>query len=382
MLVSGRLSLDSNDGVVSAGGRVGEEAAVGAAHYLSRVSAETPVEVIAIPRSALQNLFDHHPELVQQLHYSLTSHFTDTPLEPLPSPVPKPESQWGELVQVIGWALAIVAPLLMLWSGRGLGVGYEQTLFLAMSVFALGIVLVGSGLTYRLALWVLRRAPASGFGYLMVALGLGLFLSPILPSIVGIGLFLFGVMTSSIHKINPAWIGLALLFSFFTLGLLSQKGFREKVDWPFLILVGGLVGLANTMSWLEVDQLVSGHLGWMGEQLREDFALFVLMLAGVIWLLRLVLPSDLALILTATVFLPLAQAYGISPWVVGFTILMLGDAWFFPYQAPQYLLLQGLNRHQGLYRESVMLTANLYLNGLRLAAVLVAIPFWGWLGIL
>jgi len=108
----------------------------------------------------------------------------------------------------------------------------------------------------------------------------------------------------------------------------------------------------------------------------------VLVLAAVIWTMRLVLPSDLSLILTATVFLPLAQAHGINPWVVGFTILMLGDAWFFPYQAPQYLLMQSLNRREGLYRERVLLSANLYLNALRLAALLAAVPFWRWLGIL
>lgn len=559
LLVAGRLQVSGTGQVVTIEeGYVGQEAAIGAARYLSRVTAETAAELIAIPRGALQKLFDQHPELVQRLHFSLTNRFTDSLLEPLPEPESRPASSWGEFSQVIGWASAIAAPSLLLWFGRDLGASHEQTLFLAvfasttvmwmfslvpvflpavfallfievlgivpsnvilsgfssssfflaMSVFALGIVLVGSGLTYRLALWVLRRAPANGFGYLMVALGLGLFLSPILPSIggrvalvgpilvdmidslgfrrqgsaanrlvlfglagasqfsnsfltantrnlilfgllslqvqgqfewlnwllaaslpglfmlggcvalgllwprveppagevrrqareqlhvigamsakewislAGIGLFLFGVMTSSVHKINPAWIGLALLFSFFTLGLLSQKGFREQVDWPFLVLVGGLVGLAKAMAWLGVDRLVTAHLSWVGAWLQGDFAVFVLMLAGVVWLLRLVLPSDLSLILTATLFLPLAEAHGINTWVVGFCILMLGDAWFFPYQAPQYLLLQGINRREGLYRESVILLANVYLNGLRLGALLVAIPFWRSLGIL
>ena len=56
----------------------------------------------------------------------------DSPLEPLPRPQPKATSQWAELSQVIGWAQAIAAPLLMLWSGRYLGMDHDQTLFAAL----------------------------------------------------------------------------------------------------------------------------------------------------------------------------------------------------------------------------------------------------------
>lgn len=53
----------------------------------------------------------------------------------------------------------------------------------------------------------------------------------------------------------------------------------------------------------------------------------------VISLLRLVIPTSAATVITAGVMLPVALNAGISPWVVGFAILNLVEFWFSPINA-------------------------------------------------
>lgn len=134
LLVSGQLLLDRGDGRTQTvrSGYVGEEAGVGASEYLGRISAASAARVIAIPRDALVKLFAHHPELVQELHYSLTNHYSGRTLQTLPQPEAQPPSRWSELSQVVGWALAIVVPLALLWLGHALGLERDQALLLAV----------------------------------------------------------------------------------------------------------------------------------------------------------------------------------------------------------------------------------------------------------
>ena len=350
--------------------------------------------------------------------------------------------------------------------------GYSSgSFFMALSVFGIGAVLVQSGLTYRLALLILRYTPHSGFFYQLSMFIIGILLTPVLPSangraglvaplildmsdilgykrggpgitrlaaaafagislfsacfltaksvnfalfglfptqvkdqftwgywvyasmiafavlfitylvftsicfrckeksslskehlvaqldilgpmkvtewvaLFGILLFIVGVMTATIHKIQPPWIGLAILYILLTLGSISRQGFRQEIDWPFLLMLGGFVGLVKTMSFLGIDSWFAEHLNWLGRFMGTDFYLFVLLLAGVIYLVRLVVPNSAAIILVASIFMPLAMHQGINPWVIGFIVLMFSDGWFMPYQSSYYLAM--LSRAQG-----------------------------------
>jgi DASS family divalent anion:Na+ symporter len=198
----------------------------------------------------------------------------------------------------------------------------------------------------------------------------------------GIVLFLIGIATSSIHKIQLPWIGLTVLYVVLALEFLSKKEFKMSIDWTFLIFLGTLIGLVKSMSYIGLDQQIGQHLIWLGEYTRTNFPLFVLLISLCIFVLRLFIPNNATVAILASVFLPIAEISGINPWVVGFIILMMSDAWIMPYQCTYYLLFEELNEKKRLFDKASLLQFNFLSVFFRLAAVYASIPFWRFLGIL
>ncbi len=201
-------------------------------------------------------------------------------------------------------------------------------------------------------------------------------------AVIGIALLIVGVMTSSFHKIDPAWIGLGLLFAFLTFGSLSKIEFRSAIDWPFLILLGALIGLVKTISYLGLDDYINQHLAWMGGYMQNNLYLFVLLLAIIISTIRLVVPINVAVVITATIFLPIAESNGINIWVIGFMILTLSEHFFLPYQCSYYIQFEELIGANPLYSKSLFLRYNVLTWFIRLAAIYASIPFWQYFHIL
>ncbi|WP_281560251.1 SLC13 family permease [Thalassomonas sp. RHCl1] len=195
-------------------------------------------------------------------------------------------------------------------------------------------------------------------------------------AVFGVLLLVAGIVTTSIHKIKPAWIGLAIMFIFLALGSLSKKSFREKIDWPFLFLLGTLIGLTRTLNYLGLDQLLANKLSGLQQLMTDNFYLFVLVLFGVILVLRTALSTIATIVIASSVFLPLANIAGVNMWVVGFIILTLSEAFLLPYQSTYYVLFKGINSPQPLYHEGAFLRFNIWMTLFRLFAVYASIPVW------
>ncbi|MBF0195814.1 MAG: anion permease [Magnetococcales bacterium] len=193
---------------------------------------------------------------------------------------------------------------------------------------------------------------------------------------IGVGLFILGIVTTSIHKIKPAWIGLALMFLFLALGTMNKKEFKDKIDWPFLFLLGTLIGLARAISHLGIDSLIAAQLGGLMGIMQSNIYLFVLILAGIITLIRFAMSINAAVVISASIFLPLAQSAGLNMWVMGFMILTLAESFIIPYQCSYYVMFQGLNEERKIYSEKSFLKFNLWSFIIRLTAIYASIPFW------
>ncbi|BAO28065.1 cyclic nucleotide-binding protein [Sulfuritalea hydrogenivorans sk43H] len=198
----------------------------------------------------------------------------------------------------------------------------------------------------------------------------------------GVLLFMLGVATTSVHAIQPPWLGLAILYGLLLFGSLTKEEFREKIDWPFLLYLAGIVGLTAALNHLGLTRLLAEKLPELGDIMRGSFPLFVLLLAGLIFVIRLAVPISATIVILATLFMPVAEAHGVNPWVVGFVILVLGEMWFFPYQCSYYQQFQQLTRHCEFYDEKSFLRFNWLSNGLKLASVYASIPWWKMLGLL
>lgn len=201
-------------------------------------------------------------------------------------------------------------------------------------------------------------------------------------AIAGIAFMMAGIVTSSMHKMQPPWLGFAMLFGLLLCGTLSKKELKEKVDWTFLLYLSGISGIVAAFHHLGLDRELGALLPDLGSSMRDHFGLFVLILFVLINLVRLALPTNATTMVLATILMPLASASGVNEWLVGFMILVFSEGWFFPYQCSYYLQLQEMNRTEPLYDEPLFLSLNALMNLGRLPAVYAAFPFWQSMGLL
>jgi di/tricarboxylate transporter len=201
-------------------------------------------------------------------------------------------------------------------------------------------------------------------------------------AIAGVAFMIIGIVTSSIHRVQPPWLGFTMLFGLLLCGSLDKKELKEKVDWTFLLYMSGITGIVAAFNYLGLDRELGAALPGLGDYMRTNFGLFVLMLFGVVNLIRLVVPINATVVILATILMPLAEVNGVNAWLVGFIILLFSEAWFLPYQCSYYLQLQELNQERALYHEKSFLQFNAFLNFARLAAVYASVPYWKMLGIL
>jgi DASS family divalent anion:Na+ symporter len=235
-IVEGAIRIDGpgRQSVVRTDGLTGEEALFGTLHYDAQVVAEQPTEVLAIPASALKDLAGSDPGMLDAFFQSYARRYKPTAPPDETHSGPSAEPSEG-IAPLLGWIFVIAAPIAVLSLAPALGLegaaskflaiiaitvcmwlfglvpeyvpplfaalavilldiappeqalsGFRsQSFFMCLSVFGLGALLVSSGLTYRFALSVLSRVPASQLGYNASLFGLGALLSPIIPSAVG-----------------------------------------------------------------------------------------------------------------------------------------------------------------------------------------------------
>ena len=201
-------------------------------------------------------------------------------------------------------------------------------------------------------------------------------------AIAGTLIFTLGVLTESIHKIKTPWLGMGLMFSFLVLRLIDKEEFRKCIDWALLIYLATLVGFGATFSYLGMDRWVSVQLGLLGTVLHDNLMLFLFLLSLGMTIIRFVLPMSPAIAIAATILMPMAEAQGISPWIVGFAILTLGEMWFFPFQSSQYLQLREMPDGRPVFDEGRFLLFNGIMNLLKIAALYLSIPYWQKIGLL
>lgn len=201
-------------------------------------------------------------------------------------------------------------------------------------------------------------------------------------AVLGMAVFMLAVLTASMHKIQPPWIALTILYALLVYGFLDKKEFKEKIDWPFLVYLAGIVGLVGAFNSVGLDVWLSDHLSGLGGFMRTNLPLFIALLACVIFIIRLAVPISTTIVITAAVFMPLATASGLNAWIIGFIILVLGEMWFFPYQCSYYIQFRDILSKSNVYDESQFLRFNALMNVGKIAAIYVSLPYWEMMGLL
>jgi DASS family divalent anion:Na+ symporter len=239
MIVEGSFDVSGGDGNATIDkGFLGEEAAIGMKSYLADTAAQTAGRVLVLPRAAVGELAAHGP-IRERMLASYSGRFTGEGAALAHEGAEKAARPAARepLRVVVGWLIAIAAPVAIFTGLAGKGIlpnlqsvyllailavavtmwifrllpdfvpalfavlcivlfglappqialgGFaSNTLFMALSIFGLSVVITVSGLSYRVLLLLLRAGPAHKAWYNISLFLTGLILTPVVPTTNG-----------------------------------------------------------------------------------------------------------------------------------------------------------------------------------------------------
>ena len=196
---------------------------------------------------------------------------------------------------------------------------------------------------------------------------------------LALGCLTLGLAFGNVHRIETAWLALFVFLLLIASGVLSLDNLRRDIHWPILIYLVCTVGFARGFTYTGIDAWIGSHLGALAVLIQTAQVQFLLLLMVVVLLLRLMLPAVVCVTTLCVVFVPLADAYNLNPWVVGFVALTASEVWFFPHQSTDYLLFRESTQLADCERAH-LLRANARIQCCRILALAASIPYWQYLG--
>ena len=236
-VLKGEVRLANTDGVETAlveRGYVGEESVLGSASFMATAQASTDVVLLRFPREAFNTMLAANPSIKNEYFVSVLNRFTPDKMQALrgKSGSASDEPTW---THAIGWLLCVLLPPLVFFSTANSGLDPAARVFLgvfaatatmwvfrlvadfipgifvllgtvifglvppnvvfsgfasdgffmALSILGLSAVIVASGLSYRILLWLLKIMPQTTFFSNLGIFMAGMVLSPVVPSING-----------------------------------------------------------------------------------------------------------------------------------------------------------------------------------------------------
>src|SRR5919197_163636 len=192
---------------------------------------------------------------------------------------------------------------------------------------------------------------------------------------------LVGFSTQPIHGIEAAWLGLFGIAALIARGLVNADILRREVNWPLLLYIGVILSVGEVFRAVGLDTWLSSVLvpllGMAGAQ-SGLLILGITLLAVVTSLLLGMVPSILLLVLA---LLPISAQVGISPWIVGLTVIVAANQWLYPQQNIIYIGLYEASEERA-FSHAQARPAAIAFALLTLAGLALSIPYWQALGLL
>jgi hypothetical protein len=178
---------------------------------------------------------------------------------------------------------------------------------------------------------------------------------------------------------------LGLLAAIMT-GNFDQRSLRE-LDWNFLIFYGVALSTAALRASLvggpaDGSALAADQSGLMAAMLKDiQGVTFLLVVAALHVLARLVIHQTQAVLLLGIALIPLAPSAGVDPWLVVITLLATSSLWLLRTQTPSFLVAYSATEGR-LFSHAQARTAGFGYLLLVLLGLGLSIPYWRWLGLL
>lgn len=189
-------------------------------------------------------------------------------------------------------------------------------------------------------------------------------------------------VTEPLHGQPAHNIALASLFLMLVSKVISPAEFRANMYWENMIFIGFIMGIAPTFTAVGIDTWIVSVFMPVFSYFSSNTLLFILCVAVITILLRFIIVSEIAYINIVFVFLtPLAERFGINPWVVGITIYAVVSPWFFLYQNPVYMTAcQGTNA--GMIEHKTAASFCIIYLLICIASLVLSVPYWKGIGAL
>jgi di/tricarboxylate transporter len=156
---------------------------------------------------------------------------------------------------------------------------------------------------------------------------------------------------------------------------------RKGIDWELLIYMGVTLSIPTLLKQAKIDQWLVDVISPLILPFMDSPAWFFVVIALVTYVLKLVFTSFLAVVTLCVALLPISIDVGMSPWIIAMIILIASEVWFFPYQVDWHMLAYSTTDGKG-FSYPLMCRINIFYALAYLIALIVAIPYWRYLGLM
>jgi anion transporter len=201
---------------------------------------------------------------------------------------------------------------------------------------------------------------------------------------ISLGVLLFtvaGWLTAPHHGVDGAWIAIIAFATLINTGILDWNLMRKGIDWELLIHMGVTLSIPTLLRLAKIDQWLVDVISPLILPFVNSPASFFIVIALLTYLLKLVFTSFLAVVTLCVALLPFSIDVGMSPWIIAMIILIASEVWFLPYQVDWHMLAYSTTDGKG-FSYPFMLRINPIYAVAYIVALLVAIPYWRYLGLI
>ena len=190
-----------------------------------------------------------------------------------------------------------------------------------------------------------------------------------------------GWLTISYHGIDGAWISLISLCVLVNTGVLGWGMLKKGIDWELLIYMGATLSIPTLLTQAKIDEWLVGWISPLIVPFLERPALSFVIIALIAYGTKLIFTSFLTVVTLTVALLPLSVDMGISPWIMATIILVASEVWFFPFQVDWHTLAYSTTEGKG-FTYPLMSRINPFYALAYILALIVAIPYWRYLGLM
>jgi anion transporter len=190
-----------------------------------------------------------------------------------------------------------------------------------------------------------------------------------------------GWLTGSYHGIDGAWVSLLALCILINSGVLGWGSITKSIDWEMLIYMGVTLSIPTLLTQAKIDHWLVGISSPLIRPFTQTPALAFIIVMLITYAVKLVFTSFLTVVTLAIALLPLATEMQVNPWIIIMIILIASEVWFFSFQIDWHTLAYATTNGKGFSYRLMSRITPFYVLAYFLALI-VAIPYWRYLGLM